>query len=504
MTSAGAFLTDGAKLDDFRRTLGRKYELDKQSSDSYRLELFDTFDWRLHGKGLFAYSREGSFAVGRSPAEPPSLVSSIGEAAPHFWWDLEDAQARAFLQGITGIRALLPLAEAKVADETFNVRDREGKIVCRLSHLTCHLAGGSVRSYLLLRPLRGYAIERDRISSMAVKSGMEELKVPVLEDLLSSSGRDPGGYSSKLDLRLGRKMTISEAVVLINRELLSTIRSNIEGVIADYDTEFLHDLRVATRRTRACLTQLKEGLPAEAASRYATGFKAVAQRCNELRDLDVYLLERQSFYDMLPEHIRSGLDQYFKYVARKRARRHKEFAAYLRTDGFESLLSDWESFLQDPDVLVSTRPAIEVAGAKIQDRFGRIVKKGRKIEDGSPKARLHELRIECKKLRYLLEFFHSFYPANKMDELISHLKGFQDNLGEFNDLTVQREDLQAYLKSTKAGGNPQLRDAAIGGLLTALNGRQVVVRKEFYRRFARFDSSENRSLYAELFRRRKA
>jgi len=500
----GSFRADSSKLVKYKRAIERKYELERESRGGCKLEQYDTFDWRLYEKGLFAYSNSGSFTIGESLAGPPSLACSVGAAVPRFWWEFEDPEARVFLQDITGVRALLPLAETLIDQESYSVRNRDGKIVCRLSFLTSNPVDGSRRSYLLVKPLRGYPVERNRISSLAVKSGMDRVPVPILEDLLLSSGRQPGGYSSKLDLLLGRKMTISEAVVLINRQLLSTITSNIQGVVEDYDTEFLHDLRVATRRTRACLTQLREALPTDEARRYGADFKSVAQRCNALRDLDVYLLEREHYYDVLPVHLHKGLDQYFKYVTRKRTRRQREFSAYLETNAFTSLLRDWEGFLQDPAALVNDSPAIEVAGAKIQERFQRIIKRGRKIDDISPNARLHELRIECKKLRYLLEFFNSYYPQKKMNALVLHLKEFQDNLGEFNDLTVQQEDLGAYLRSSKSDVNSRLRDAAIGGLLTVLNSSQVAARKEFYRRFAAFDSRENRALYGELFQQRKA
>ena len=54
---------------------------------------------------------------------------------------------------------------------------------------------------------------------------------------------------------------------------------------------------------------------------------------------------------------------------------------------------------------------------------------------------LHNLRIDCKKLRYLLEFFTSLFPKTQMKLLIKQLKQLQDNLGDFNDLSVQQARL---------------------------------------------------------------
>ena len=503
MSSDGQFLTDRRKGGNYRKALARKYELERESGRTYRLELYETFDWRIYRKGLFAYSSGGLLTVGRSLAGPPSLTCVVVAAVPRFWWEFEDEKARTLLKDMIGPRALLPLLAVTVDEERYNVRNRDGKTICRLSFVSRNAVRGPARSYLSILPLRGYATEAGSMASIAEKVGMDKLPVPLLEDIFLAGGRKPGDYSSKLDIRLGRKMTISEAVVLIDQRLLSTIRANIQGVIEDYDTEFLHDLRVATRRTRACLSQLKEALPPEA-SKHTEDLRSVAQGCNELRDLDVYLLEKESYYKFLPEHLCTGLDQYFRYVARKRVRLNREFSAYLQSDEFGSLLRDWEAFLKDPKSLVNDSPAARVARAKIRDRFQKIIKKGRKIDDSTPNSALHALRIECKKLRYLLEFFQSYYPQKKMNELISYLKKLQDNLGEFNDLTVQQNDLKAYMRTSKSKANAQMRDAATGGLLTVLNNRQTEVRKEFYRRFAGFDSEENRSLYKELFGQRDA
>ena len=71
----------------------------------------------------------------------------------------------------------------------------------------------------------------------------------------------------------GTIVTVNEHFDIISRgllcvkdgkiERLDTLEANVEGTRADLDSEFLHDLRVATRRTRSALSQIKAVLPAE-------------------------------------------------------------------------------------------------------------------------------------------------------------------------------------------------------------------------------------------------
>ncbi len=53
-------------------------------------------------------------------------------------------------------------------------------------------------------------------------------------------------------------------------------------------------------------------------------------------------------------------------------------------------------------------------------------------------ARLHRLRIACKKLRYSAELFSSLYADEKVDRYLAALGKMQDTLGMLNDIAVAR------------------------------------------------------------------
>ena len=55
-------------------------------------------------------------------------------------------------------------------------------------------------------------------------------------------------------------MPAGEAAAAILLRLLDTIDANVAGVLADIDTEFLHDLRVSVRRTRSALKLFGDAL----------------------------------------------------------------------------------------------------------------------------------------------------------------------------------------------------------------------------------------------------
>ena len=125
---------------------------------------------------------------------------------------------------------------------------------------------------------------------------------------------------------------------------------------------------------------------------------------------------------------------------------------------------------------------------------------GKKINPDSPDESLHRLRIECKKLRYSLEFFTSLYDQEVMRQLVRHLKLLQNNLGDFNDLSVQQEMLAHFLSTIKPGTiRSREMAASIGGLMTDLARQHQQVRTHFEETFARFARKKNLDLYTSLF-----
>ena len=111
------------------------------------------------------------------------------------------------------------------------------------------------------------------------------------------------------------------------------------------------------------------------------------------------------------------------------------------------------------------------------------------------------MRKSCKKLRYLMEFFHSLYPTAEVKGLIKTLKVLLDNLGNFQDLAVQADKLRAM--ATEMAANKQANVDTLltmGALVADLLEQQHHARVEFAAIFHGFDTRPNRELYRSLFK----
>jgi CHAD domain-containing protein len=87
-----------------------------------------------------------------------------------------------------------------------------------------------------------------------------------------------------------------------------------------------------------------------------------------------------------------------------------------------------------------------------------------------------------------------------MKQLIKQLKLLQNNLGNFNDLSVQQDMLKYTLSVLKPGTvKAKKTSASIGGLLTNLYHESREVRTHFEETFAAFSAKSNLALYRKLF-----
>jgi CHAD domain-containing protein len=231
----------------------------------------------------------------------------------------------------------------------------------------------------------------------------------------------------------------------------------------------------------------------------------VGKLSNVLRDLDVYLLTQDAYKAMLPDDLRDDIDPLFRHLHNKRAKAFQQVTRGLKTKKYAKIMRDWETFLNQPPpdsatALNADLPVIVLARQRIYKRYRAIVKTGNKILANTEDDLLHALRIECKKLRYLMEFFATLFPRKKIDALIGQLKKLQDNLGDFNDLCVQQDYLLDISAELPAGQQKVKRTlVAIGSLIQTLNHKKQSVKEAFASTFTDFAAPANQKLFKELF-----
>ncbi len=202
---------------------------------------------------------------------------------------------RELLEPVVSIRALLPVARAVSTVRELRALNVDDKTVARLAvdrMAVTFPARAAAPARLTLVPVRGYQGQADKLGrELAGLPGISAGRGTALDTALAAAGRRPGEMPGKTAaVRLTPAMPAGVAMAAILTALLDSLEANVPGTVKDIDTEFLHDLRIAVRRTRSALKQCGSALPHGLAASFAPQFRWLGQLTTPTRDLDVYLL----------------------------------------------------------------------------------------------------------------------------------------------------------------------------------------------------------------------
>ncbi len=492
-------------IDEVLAVVRRRFSLHAASSTPCLRRYFDSFDWLLYDARTVLYQETAGkhkhLHWQRLDDGPPTHTLAASEPL-RFAKDLPPGRFCDDLAPVLGYRALLPVAEVMYRRRVFRVLNDDEKTTARLVVEENIVATNSTRGYkallgamLHVTPVKGYEDTALALSRLLRKEvALPDHASPLLLDALDALGHTPGAAAANNDPVLDPALRADEAVRLILRSLLQTIERNEPGTRADIDTEFLHDFRVAVRRTRSVLSQLKTILPPDVLGHYRPAFKWLGSVTGPTRDLDVYLLKFETYQTWVPPRVREDLDLLRDFLTVQQRREQARLVEALDTPRYRALIDGWHAFLDGPapdppPSPEAERPVLAVASARIWRTYKKVIREGQAIVNNpeAPAEALHQLRIRCKKLRYLLELFRSLYPPKALKRLIKALKQLQDNLGDFNDFEVQQDTLQQFAFQMMNEGRTEVETfLAMGRLEAYMEQRQHETREAFTERFMRF------------------
>ncbi len=466
--------------------------------------ILDDFDQSLRLSHRLLIASEGRFElwtaegrVLRQPAEAEGFAARFA-AGP----------VKAALADLSPLRRLRQAGDGLLRKGELALIDEAGDIRARARLLAFSAAGDGA----LIAELQG-----EGKALKALEEGLEALGGAALRrgEPLRRLYPDLAPYLSKPEVPIDPDARAFDAATDIVAAYLPVLRANEPGILQDLDSEHLHDHRVAMRKIRSVLSLFKDVYEPEQTADLKARCSALMAPTGPLRDLDVYLLEREAFYDMAPEALHEGLDEMFELFEEARAEEQARLAEFLKSPAYleemaalEALFRGREGLNPGPD---ADHGAWALACELIWGRYRKIRRTGAKLIREAPDEEIHQLRIHCKKLRYLMEFFAPLFPAKPFADLLKPLKTLQESLGVFNDASVQQASLRRFAEGLERKGahHGGLGVAlSVGALISTLHHRQRAERSRISESFARFASRETQNAFRELFhekkRRRKA
>jgi CHAD domain-containing protein len=233
---------------------------------------------------------------------------------------------------------------------------------------------------------------------------------------------------------------IAARVLLLERvDDFSHLRDN---VLKTVDPEYIHDLRVASRRLREGLSLFAPCYGAENLAFMIKKLKQVTRLLGDIRNTDEAILFFLGLAAELGESYRSGMDQLELQFRKNRKREMKKLKTGLHEIMPKSQHGMFRGSINSPTVFNPSDKSVDLlapltgfAKCSLDGRLSDVLKlfpDARK--HGEIKAQ-HLLRIAVKHYRYRMEML-AFLIGPVYEKLHSEVKSYQDVLGKMHDLDV--------------------------------------------------------------------
>jgi len=306
----------------------------------------------------------------------------------------------------------------------------------------------------------------------------------------------------------------SEAVCVYGAKIINThvlaMHAEIEGVLEAKDIEYIHRMRVASRRLRSALAIFEGCFSRKDFRSYSRDVRDVTRSLGAARDLDVQLAVLEGVMpDFSDPKLAPGLRRLQLRLKQQRAEAQKGvLAAILTLQKDDTLvnLAKWAApFRESSEGVYLFSPTLyELAFSGINARFDELMDHAAYIQDERNVAELHSMRISAKRLRYTMEAFEDLYGTN-LKPFINQTRKFQDVLGDIHDADVWVEMIPRFIREEGEriniyfGNTRPLRRLLPG--LEAFRANRTEKRKADYQRFlGMWLKAEQEHLWDELLK----
>jgi CHAD domain-containing protein len=246
-------------------------------------------------------------------------------------------------------------------------------------------------------------------------------------------------------------MAVAEAAAVVLAARFEVVRHYLP-LAADRpfdDPEYVHQLRVGTRRASAALRAFDTCLPRKHRRSLKRSLRAIRRSASDARDWDVFLLGLESSPALRPTGSRAARDFLSGYALGERSAAQTCLA--------EAAANDGPTFMEESAVLPTILheptgdPSPKNFGELAATRFGSLLAEFTEAAtaNANDPAALHRLRILGKRLRYSLEIMAGCFPPTFRTVIYPAIEQLQEHLGGIQDGTVALERIVLLRDRTK-------------------------------------------------------
>ena len=445
----------------FFRSMARLFPSEFGENIREAVTLYDTYDQSLTRRGFM-------FIQGKSAVRLLQLTTFTGREYPFGetirsdWWKHPSSEWENVLEKLIPLQSLLPIWTGALNRRIITMKNRNLENYATIELMTwgreslIHI-GGNKKNRGFLEQVNDYLLSR----------GFIPCSEPWPIHLMESKGKPVRTTPSLNTILASPALAVRRAAGDIVLHYLHTARYYETGIIEDVDTECLHQYRVYIRKIRSIVSLLKTVFPVDDVARLKNDFRRIQQQTNVLRDHDVQMLSTKEENGIFPVEITGERAAIAEHTAKRRAAELDMVRVFFSSENYAATMIMLERYFETlyklPETAESVQPVGDTAKKILHEIYRRVRKKSAHLHEDTPDEQIHRLRIETKKIRYIIEFFQPLFPLKPTKKLIRQMKKIQTILGEFNDLAVRNRRLLRECEKLKntAGNEGRLLNIGI-------------------------------------------
>ena len=291
---------------------------------------------------------------------------------------------------------------------------------------------------------------------------------------------------------------------------LQALMQEVDGVRLAQDIEYVHRMRVASRRLRSALALFAECLPRKKLPDWQKQTRRITRALGAARDTDVQVDWLDSILsDLADARHKAGIERLRLRLRQRRAQLQTDVLNALDLWGASGVAGEMEQTLRQDlvqarlsQVKADSPYVYERARAAIMLRLEEFLAYETCVHRPEQVEELHAMRIAAKRLRYTMEVFSPLYEDN-LKEPLKAARETQDVLGDIHDCDVWGQYVPQFMEEERARtleyfGHTRSFGRLAAGLLYLRKDRQEH-RAERYQEFVEFwEQTQKRDVWGKL------
>ncbi len=231
----------------------------------------------------------------------------------------------------------------------------------------------------------------------------------------------------------------------------AVLRAEINNARTRNDADAIHDMRVASRRFHAAALIFSDCISLSPLRECERHVRRLRKSAGAARDCDV----QRMFVDRLltkslGQRYRPGLERLSLRLKQKREKQTAELETAIKNFEKHGIVGAMQRALAAP--LPRRRVPLKLrqrAAREIVLHLSSVLAFEQFAYQPSATTQLHQMRIDAKRLRYVMEIFNPVYRG-RLKPYIKIVRSIQDTLGDMHDCDVWLQSLPRFLEKERS------------------------------------------------------